>query len=263
MTDNRLQQQRGSASLTTLFGADAFAMSVYCYNNPQAIETANLEAGKAKDQCNAVTHDAPSIGGLVSIAPIVFAERLLGTPIREVQQIYRQHLFLTHPDEELAAVCAVYVEPLDNLLFRNEQESAETLLVRAAKTSIGLGLAALVAKARSDREIVGSLFRAPVTSADPGRACSIWLTDIWVNKNMGCSPTPISAAIMSTVARCRAVFSAWQILPAWTHPSDGRSGGDRSGSHLRSHQSGNAQGLAAEGGHRRYTLGNAALHPGC
>ncbi len=119
---------------------------------------ANLDAGKAKDQCGAVTHDSPSIGGLVSIAPLVFAERLQGTPLPEVQQICRQHLFLTHPDEELAAVCAAYVKLLDGLLFRTEQDSAETLLARVAKNSIGLDLPALVAKGRSDRDIVGGLF---------------------------------------------------------------------------------------------------------
>jgi len=36
---------------------------------------ANLEQGKAPLRCAAVTHDTPSIGGLVTIAPIVFAER--------------------------------------------------------------------------------------------------------------------------------------------------------------------------------------------
>ena len=119
---------------------------------------ANLESGKAKDRCGAVTHDTPSIGGLVTIAPILFAERLRGTSLDEVQSLCREHLFLTHPDEGLAEVCASYVELLDGLLFRTEEQTAEALLARAAKNSTGLNLPALVEKARSDLDVVGSLF---------------------------------------------------------------------------------------------------------
>ena len=119
---------------------------------------ANLESGKAKDRCGAVTHDTPSIGGLVTIAPILFAERLRGTSLDEVQALCREHLFLTHPDQGLAEVCASYVELLDGLLFRSEGQAAEPLLARAAENSMGLNLPALVEKARSDLDVVGGLF---------------------------------------------------------------------------------------------------------
>ena len=105
-----------------------------------------------------MTHDTPSIGGLVTIAPILFAERLRGTSLDEVQSLCREHLFLTHPDEGLAEVCASYVELLDGLLFRTEEQTAEALLARAAKNSTGLNLPALVEKARSDLDVVGGLF---------------------------------------------------------------------------------------------------------
>ncbi len=119
---------------------------------------ANLESGKAKDRCGAVTHDTPSIGGLVTIAPIVLSERLRGVPLVEVQEHCLQHLFLTHPDKELAQICTVYVELLDALLFRDQDRSPHELLARAAKLSIDLDLPALLERAHHDRQVVGGLF---------------------------------------------------------------------------------------------------------
>ncbi len=119
---------------------------------------ANLQSGKPKDRCGAITHDTPSIGGLVSIAPIAIAERIRGTPLSEVQALCRQHLFLTHPDEGLAVVCAGYVELLDSLLFREDNDSPHALFAHAAQTTLGLDLPALTAKALSDRDVVGGRF---------------------------------------------------------------------------------------------------------
>jgi ADP-ribosylglycohydrolase len=131
---------------------------------------ANLESGKAKDRCGAVTHDTPSIGGLVTIAPIVLAERLQGIPMIEVQGHCLQHLYLTHPDEDLAYICAVYVELLDALLFREENQAPEELLARAARTSMSLDLPDLVRAARSDLEIIGGRFSPAcyISGAWPG-----------------------------------------------------------------------------------------------
>ena len=119
---------------------------------------ANLESGKAKDLCGAVTHDTPSIGGLVTIAPIVLSERLQGRPLAEVQGHCLQHLFLTHPDKDLGHICAVYVELLDSLLFRDQDQSPHELLARAAKVSIGLDLPALLKRTHDDMHVVGSLY---------------------------------------------------------------------------------------------------------
>jgi ADP-ribosylglycohydrolase len=119
---------------------------------------ANLESGQPKDRCGAVTHDTPSIGGLVSIAPLVLAERLQGVALSEVQEHCQRHLYLTHPDQELAQICAVYVELLDALLFREQGQPVDELLYQAAKTSIGLDLPALLKNSRSDRSIVGGQF---------------------------------------------------------------------------------------------------------
>ena len=119
---------------------------------------ANLEAGRAKDRCAAVTHDTPSIGGLVSIAPILLIDRLRGLPLIEVQGHCQEHLFLTHPDKDLGHICTVYVELLDALLFRAEDQSPHEFLARAAKDSIGLDLPALVENTHDDMQVVGGLF---------------------------------------------------------------------------------------------------------
>ncbi|MCF7972945.1 MAG: ADP-ribosylglycohydrolase family protein [Phycisphaerae bacterium] len=119
---------------------------------------ANLESGKPKDLCGAVTHDTASIGALVTIAPLVLAERVQGAPFEAVQTLARTHLFLTHPDQELARICVAYVELLDGLLFRTQNQSPEDLLVKAAQASMGLNLLSLTAKQRPDRDVVGGLF---------------------------------------------------------------------------------------------------------
>lgn len=129
---------------------------------------ANLESGKARERCAAVTHDTPSIGGLVTIAPIVFAERLRGVPINAVKDLCRQHLFLTHPDDALARVCDEYVQLLDDLLIRNSDQTVEEILAQTAKRSCGLNLEALTKKTLDDRSVVGRMFSS---------AC--YITDSW------------------------------------------------------------------------------------
>lgn len=119
---------------------------------------ANLINGKPKDRCGAVTHDTASVGGLVTIAPIVIAARLRGTPLAEVQVFCKEHLFLTHPDNSLASVCRDYVDLLDALLFRDEQQLPRPLLLECAKASPGLNLDALLVSARSDHDVVGRRF---------------------------------------------------------------------------------------------------------
>lgn len=131
---------------------------------------ANWQAGKPPQRCGTVTHDTPSVGGLVAIAPLVLAERLRGTPLAEVQEICRGHLWLTHPDESLARVCIAYVDLLDQLLFRDESEPVSGLLERAARSSPGLKLDTLVATTRSDHEVIGGKFSPAcyISGAWPG-----------------------------------------------------------------------------------------------
>lgn len=119
---------------------------------------ANLEQGKSPLHCGAVTHDTPSIGGLVTIAPIVFAERLRGRSLEVVQDLCQQHLFLTHPDADLARICRAYVALIDRLLFRDETEDVMALLAETAWHSAGLKLPELLAATRDDSEVLGRRF---------------------------------------------------------------------------------------------------------
>ncbi len=116
---------------------------------------ANLEQGKAPLHCGAVTHDTPSIGALVTIAPIVFAERLRGRSLETVQDLCQRHLFLTHPDAGLARVCRAYVNLLDSLLFRDESDDVMSLLTQTARHSAGLDLPGLLARTHDDSEVLG------------------------------------------------------------------------------------------------------------
>jgi ADP-ribosylglycohydrolase len=119
---------------------------------------ANLEAGKPADQCGAVTHDTASIGGLVTIAPLVFAERLRATPLAAVQEQCLQHLLLTHPDRSLATICHGYVALLDNLGCCEELTEARAILADCAKASVGIDLPKIAATSRSDLDVIGGRF---------------------------------------------------------------------------------------------------------
>ncbi|MDD9957877.1 MAG: ADP-ribosylglycohydrolase family protein [Gammaproteobacteria bacterium] len=126
---------------------------------------ANLETGKPAHLCGAVTHDTASIGGLVTIAPMVFSERLQGTDLSDVQDLCVAHLYLTHPDQLLAKICRNYVALLDALLFRKDEDAA-TLISAWSKRSIGLQLSEIMGKIHSDNDVVGSLFSSACYIAD-------------------------------------------------------------------------------------------------
>ncbi|MEJ2519038.1 MAG: ADP-ribosylglycohydrolase family protein [Desulfuromonadales bacterium] len=119
---------------------------------------ANLACGQPRDRCGAVTHDTSSIGGLVTIAPLVLAERLAGVPLAEVRQHCRAHLELTHPDRGLVQVCDAYVVLLDGLLCRPEGAPVEPQILAAAQSSAGFDPAAWVDKDIDDRQVVGAHF---------------------------------------------------------------------------------------------------------
>jgi ADP-ribosylglycohydrolase len=119
---------------------------------------ANVEKKVALHKCGAITHDTPSIGGLVGIAPLALVQRLRGIALQEVQHICRQHLALTHPDASLAAICDDYVELLDRLLFRPEALSAQEIIAACAKKSIGVNLPELARQYSNDQQVVGGIF---------------------------------------------------------------------------------------------------------
>ena len=84
---------------------------------------ANLVAGKPARECGAVTHDTPSVGGLVTVGPLAIAELLRNRDLPGVQQLVREHVNLTHPDAQLLETADSYVKLIDDLLFRNQSQS--------------------------------------------------------------------------------------------------------------------------------------------
>jgi ADP-ribosylglycohydrolase len=127
---------------------------------------ANLQRGLPPERCGAQTHDTASVGGLVSIAALFLLLRRHGATQEQARARCRQHLFLSHPDESLGKVCDDYVALLDALLLRDPGTDAGALLQATARGSRRLDLAALVAKGRDDRDIVGRVFSSACYISD-------------------------------------------------------------------------------------------------
>ncbi len=118
---------------------------------------ANLHSGRAPARCGAVTHDTPSMGALVSVAPLALA--LLATQSLDfVQQQCRSHVWLTHPDDTLMKVVDSYVALMANLLDRSEGASCLEPLAAAAAVIPGTRLKALVDQPRGDAFVVGRTY---------------------------------------------------------------------------------------------------------
>ncbi len=118
---------------------------------------ANLAKGSPPDQCATVTHDTPSIGGLVTIAPLAIGERLRGTSLVDTLELCREHLALTHPDDFLAEVCDAYVQLIDGLLFREDDSQVRELLLSAGRGVSRRDLTKLVEGSRTEREVIGKV----------------------------------------------------------------------------------------------------------
>tara|TARA_R110002072_G_scaffold4663_8_gene32644 strand:+ start:23821 stop:24936 length:1116 start_codon:yes stop_codon:yes gene_type:complete len=154
---------------------------------------ANYLQGMSPERCGAVTHDTPSIGALVTIAPIVIAGRLHGITLSDVITACRQHLLLTHPDEGLARICEHYVRLIDALLYRESGQSARDLIADAARSSVSLNLPALLNKGYDDREVIGRAYSSAcyIDGAWPGVLYLLYkyiddpLTALLANTNLG------------------------------------------------------------------------------
>ncbi|WP_137166021.1 ADP-ribosylglycohydrolase family protein [Salinimonas lutimaris] len=118
---------------------------------------ANYIQGTPPMKCAAITHDTASVGGLVTVAPLIITCAFQGQPLSSVQKLARAHLALTHPDDELARVCNYYAELLVRLMTC-EPDTATDILEDIARRSVSLSLSALVKKNKSDMEVVGRQF---------------------------------------------------------------------------------------------------------
>lgn len=128
---------------------------------------ANYISGKDPKECGAVTHDTPSMGALVTVAPLALA-LLSSEPLDVVQQQCREHVWLTHPDKGLMRVVDSYVALLYTLLNRPLDGSVEDAIEKAANVIPGTKLAKLLSQNKEDAYVVGRLYSL---------AC--YITDSW------------------------------------------------------------------------------------
>ena len=128
---------------------------------------ANYTSGKNPIDCGAVTHDTPSMGALVTVAPLALA-LLSSEPLALVQQQCREHVWLTHPDKGLMDVVDSYVVLLHTLLNRPVNESVEEAIEKAANVIPGTKLGKLLSQNKEDSYVVGRLYSL---------AC--YITDSW------------------------------------------------------------------------------------
>jgi len=115
---------------------------------------AHLIAGRAPRDCAAVTHDTPSMGALVTVAPLALA--LLPTrSLDAVQATCREHVRLTHPDELLLRVSDAYVALLHALEQGLDEHGLTEACVQAANIVPGTRLDKLLAGSRTDAQMIG------------------------------------------------------------------------------------------------------------
>lgn len=118
----------------------------------------NYAQGLPPRKCGAVTHDTASVGGLVTIAPLALQSLLNGLPLEYVQTQCREHLYLTHPSNELALVCDAYVSLIAQLLLRPEGEQpTNEQLLQSVPARTRKALLAAIEKHAPDADVVGRM----------------------------------------------------------------------------------------------------------
>ncbi len=155
---------------------------------------ANLERGLPPHQCGAVTHDTPSMGALVTVAPLAFAQLAQGTLEQAIEQC-QQHVWLTHPATELMPVVAAYVTLLHKLLLRNPSDPVpREWFIDAAKAVPGGKIERFLSdKPVADHRVVGQTYSLAcyITDSWPSvcylaaRYCDDPATGLLRNANLG------------------------------------------------------------------------------
>lgn len=131
---------------------------------------ANLQRGFPPERCAAVTHDTPSIGGLVTVAPLVLSGRVHGIGLDIIRADVQTHVQLTHPDALLLRIADDYTQLLDKLLHNINNSDVAGIIADTALRSVRLDLPGLMLKKRDDREIIGQLYSSAcyIDGAWPG-----------------------------------------------------------------------------------------------
>ncbi|WP_371194435.1 ADP-ribosylglycohydrolase family protein [Glaciecola sp. SC05] len=127
---------------------------------------ANYVQGRAPLKCAMKTHDTASIGGLVTLAPLVFRLKLSGADISDIQVSCREHIALTHPDEELMRVSDRYVILLCSLMDNPDEDNLKILLAAAGKQHKSFDVAGLVKRDLPDQQVVGHIFSSACYISD-------------------------------------------------------------------------------------------------
>ncbi len=91
---------------------------------------ANYQRGMPLPECGGKTHDTPSMGGLVTVAPLALA-LLSEKSLEETQSVCREFVYATHPDAMLMHVVDAYVYVIDQLVNQQASDPA-SLFVEAA-----------------------------------------------------------------------------------------------------------------------------------
>lgn len=133
---------------------------------------ANLQKGMAADECGAQTHDTPSMGALVTVAPLAIA-LLSAHPVERVQEACCTHVRLTHPDDGLLKVVTRYVSLINDLLLAQQQAADNRTdkadqFIQAAKIIPGAKLEKYLNNKVGDMSVVGGQYST---------AC--YITDSW------------------------------------------------------------------------------------
>jgi ADP-ribosylglycohydrolase len=102
------------------------------------------------------------------LGPIAIAGFLQKHSLKTVQDMCREHLFLTHPDAFLAGISDAFVQLVETLIFRKNGDTPQQLFADIARRSVGIDLKRLAAKVRSDHEVAGGRYST---------AC--YITDSW------------------------------------------------------------------------------------
>ncbi len=118
---------------------------------------ANRQEGKSLRKCGGATHDTPSMGALVSVAPLALA-LLANQPLADVQAACRAHVWTTHPHKGLMSVVDAYVSLLCYLLFRDETAEVSGRLEAAAETQVSPSITNCLDKNLDPREVIGGKF---------------------------------------------------------------------------------------------------------
>ena len=116
---------------------------------------ANWAQGRDPKACAAVTHDTPSIGGLVRIGPLALLLLHRGEEVAEVKSVVARHLDLTHPDAGLKKVCFQYVDLINDLLAATNQDAAERCLKQHLMIAAGQHFKRKPVEQWSNAEVVG------------------------------------------------------------------------------------------------------------